>query len=121
MKIVVTTIAPNIAADVDPRFGRSACLIVVDAETMRWSAHPNPGAGASGGAGTVAAQFVAEQGAEAAISGDFGPNAYRALQAAGVSMYVLGQSRTAHEAIERFKSGQLARFVGPAMRQPQRT
>jgi predicted Fe-Mo cluster-binding NifX family protein len=120
MKIVVTTTAPNIEADVDPRFGRSACLIVVDTDTMHWAAHPNPGAGASGGAGTLAAQFVADQGAEAAISGDFGPNAYRALEAAGVSMYVLGQSRTAHDAIERFKLGQLSRFAGSTSRQPHR-
>ena len=120
MKIAVTTTAPNIAADADPRFGRSACLIVVDTETMHWAAYPNPGASASGGAGTVAAQFVADQNVEAVISGDFGPNAYRALQAAGVSMHVLGQSCTAHEAVERFKSGHLARFAGPAMRQPHR-
>ena len=117
----MTATAPNIQADVDPRFGRSACLIVVDTETMRWQAHPNPGASASGGAGTVAAQFVADQHVQAAISGDFGPNAYRALQAAGISMHVLGPSRTAREAVEEFKLGHLARLAGPSSMQPHRT
>ena len=94
MKIIVTATAPEIEAPVDPRFGRGAYFIVVDSETMQWQAHANQGVDAAGGAGSQAAQFAAQQGVEAIISGDFGPNAYIALAAAEIKMYLLGTSKT---------------------------
>jgi predicted Fe-Mo cluster-binding NifX family protein len=116
MKIILTTVAPNIESEVDPRFGRGAYLLVVDPNTLEWQAHPNPGASASGGAGIQAAQFVTEHKAEAVISGDFGPHAFEALHAAGVPMYLFGDSRTAQDVIARFKAGQLKQ-VGAATRE----
>ena len=113
MKIVLTTLSPNLDSEVDPRFGRAANLLVVDTDTLEWKAESNPGASASGGAGIRAAQFVADQHAQAAISGDFGPHAFEALQAAGIAMYLYGDCQNAHQAIERFKAGQLQRVGGP--------
>jgi predicted Fe-Mo cluster-binding NifX family protein len=116
MKIILTTSSPDLNSDIDPRFGRGANFLVVDAETLAWQAHPNPGVSASGGAGSLAAQFVAKEKAQAVISGDFGPNAYEALEAGGVAMYLFGKSRTALDAIQRFKAGQLERVTGPTGR-----
>jgi predicted Fe-Mo cluster-binding NifX family protein len=113
MKIILTTTSPNIDSEIDPRFGRGAYLIVVDPDTLEWQAHPNPGVGAAGGAGTLAAQFVANQKADAIISGDFGPNAYNALQSAGIDMYLFGSSSTVKESIDQFKAGHLERVGGP--------
>jgi predicted Fe-Mo cluster-binding NifX family protein len=113
MKIILTATSPSIDSNIDARFGRGAHLIVVDPETLEWQAYPNPGVGAPGGAGTLAAQFVANLHAEAVISGDFGPNAYDALQAAGVAMYLFGASTTVKEAIEHFRAGQLERVGAP--------
>ncbi len=113
MKIILTTVSPSIDSEVDSRFGRGAYFLVVDPETLEWLAHPNPGLNASGGAGTLAAQFVANQHAEAVISGDFGPNAYSALQPAGVAMYRFGACRTVREALEHFKAGQLKCVEAP--------
>lgn len=113
MKIILTTTSPSIDSNLDSRFGRGAYFLVVDPDILEWQAHPNPGVGAPGGAGTLAAQFVANQHAETVISGDFGPNAYGALQAAGVAMYLFGASTTVREAIERFKAGQLERVGAP--------
>jgi predicted Fe-Mo cluster-binding NifX family protein len=113
MKTVLTTTAPDITAEVDPRFGRGAYLLVVDTDTNEWEAHANPGISASGGAGIEAAQFVVDHRAEVAISGDFGPNAIRALQAGGIEMYVYGTCQTAQEAIERLKAGQLRQIGTP--------
>jgi predicted Fe-Mo cluster-binding NifX family protein len=107
MKIVLTVTSPNINADIDPRFGRGAYLLIVDTDTQAWEAHENPGISAPGGAGIKAAQFITEFGVKAAISGDFGPHAFTALQSAGIAMYLYGDSRTALEAITRFKAGQL--------------
>ncbi|OGN89600.1 MAG: hypothetical protein A2Y88_06795 [Chloroflexi bacterium RBG_13_48_10] len=113
MKIVLTTVSPDLETDVDPRFGRAANLLVVDTDTLEWKAESNPGASASGGAGIRAAQFVADQHAQAAISGDFGPHAFEALQAAGIAMYVYGDCQNAQQAIECFKAGQLQQVGGP--------
>jgi predicted Fe-Mo cluster-binding NifX family protein len=113
MKIVISAIAPNLDSVIDPRFGRAAYFVIVDTNTMEWESHPNPAVGASGGAGTQAAQYIAHQGARAAVSGDFGPNAYSALNAAGIAMYLLGASQTVREAIEHFKAGQLAHVSAP--------
>jgi len=116
MKILLSATAPNIEANIDPRFGRGAYLIIVDTDTLKWQAEQNPGVSASGGAGTQAAQMAANQQVEAVISGDFGPNAYNALQAAGISMYLYGASGTVSEAIEHFKAGKLVKVAAPTGR-----
>lgn len=113
MKIILTTTSANLDSSIDPRFGRGAYFLVVDADTLEWQAHPNPGVGASGGAGTLAAQFAANQKVGAVISGDFGPNAYNALQAAGIAMYLFGVSTSTKDAVARFNTGQLERVGSP--------
>lgn len=113
MKLIVTAAAPELEAAADPRFGRGAYFVVVDTETLQWKAHANQGINASGGAGTQAAQFVAQQGAQAVISGDFGPNAYEALAAAGIDMYLLGPSKNVQEAVANFKAGVLQQVDAP--------
>jgi predicted Fe-Mo cluster-binding NifX family protein len=115
MKIMLTTLSPRLDSDIDPRFGRGAYLVLLDTDTMKWEAHPNPGLNATGGAGIQAAQFAANQKAEAILSGDFGPHAFNTLQAAEIAMYVYGDCQTADEAIKRFKAGKLER-VGAATR-----
>jgi predicted Fe-Mo cluster-binding NifX family protein len=114
MKIVITTISPDIDAQVDPRFGRGAYFLVLDADTLEWQAEANPAVNASGGAGVQAAQIVAQHGAQVAISGDFGPNAYEALAAAGVHMFLVpaGQSLTASEVLARYQRGELKQVTG---------
>jgi len=113
MKIILTTTSPNIDSEIDPRFGRAAYLLVIDTNTHEWEAQTNPGASAPGGAGIQAAQFAADQQAQAAISGDFGPHAFKALQAAGIAMYLYGDCRMARQAIERYKAGQLQQVGAP--------
>ncbi len=113
MKLIVTATAPNFEAPVDPRFGRGAYFIVVDTDTMQWQAHQNQAVNAAGGAGSQAAQFVAQQGVEAVISGDFGPNAYIALAAGEVRMYLFGTSQTVSEAVANCVAGKLPEVHAP--------
>ena len=113
MKIIVTATAPEFEAAVDPRFGRAACFVVVDTETLHWQAHENQGVNAAGGAGSQAAQFAAQQGIESVISGDFGPNAYIALAAAEIKMHLLGSSKTVGEAVANYKAGKLPQVNAP--------
>ena len=54
----------------------------------------NPAASQSGGAGVAAAQFLVNQNVDVAISGRFGPNAYRALKSANIKMLTFDDSFT---------------------------
>jgi predicted Fe-Mo cluster-binding NifX family protein len=109
MKIIVTALAPDIDAPVDRRFGRAACFVAVDGETLAWEAHRNPAVDAAGGAGSRAAEFVAGLGPEAVISGAFGPNALGALDAAGIGMYLCPLACTARQALDDYLAGRLER------------
>ncbi len=106
MKLAITATGPTLDAPLDPRFGRSAYFIIVDSETLQFKAIQNPNVMATGGAGIQSAQMVVAEGAQAVISGSFGPNALRTLAAAGVQMYE-GFSGTVRDAVEKFKAGQL--------------
>lgn len=114
MIVLITSTGPDLQSPVDPRFGRGAYFIVVDTGTMRWLAQPNAGVNAAGGGGTLAAQFAADQGAQVAISGEFGPNAHAALVAAGIKMYLLGQSKTVWDALSSFIDGKLEQLDSPS-------
>jgi predicted Fe-Mo cluster-binding NifX family protein len=115
MKIAISTTTPDLDSPFDPRFGRGAHFVLVDAETEEWQAYANPAVNASGGAGVQAAQLIAGYGAQAVVSGDFGPNAYNTLAAAGILMFLApaGQVPTARELLARYRAGQLQQVSAP--------
>jgi predicted Fe-Mo cluster-binding NifX family protein len=105
MKIAVSATGTDLTAQVDPRFGRCANFIIVDTDTMAFEAIPNPYITAGGGAGIQSAQLVADQGAQAVLTGNCGPNAFQTLSAAGVQV-ITGASGTVREAVEGYNRGQ---------------
>jgi predicted Fe-Mo cluster-binding NifX family protein len=105
MKIAVSAMGTDLNAPIDPRFGRCANFILVDTDTMAFEAIPNPYITAGGGAGIQSAQLVADQGAQAVLTGNCGPNAFQTLSAAGVQV-ITGVSGTVREAIESYNRGQ---------------
>jgi predicted Fe-Mo cluster-binding NifX family protein len=115
MKIAITTTLPDLESPVDPRFGRGAYFLLVDSDTLEWQSHANPALDASGGAGVQAAQFIAGQGAQVAISGDFGPNAYNTLAAAGIRMVLApaGEALSASQVLARYRQGELKEVTAP--------
>jgi len=87
MKIAVTATEPRPDAEVDPRFGRAACFVIHDTETNTSTVLDNAASvQASHGAGTQAAQRVAQSGATVVLTGNCGPKASDALAAAGVKV-----------------------------------
>jgi len=106
MKIAITALGNTMEADFSPRFGRCAYFIIVDTETQAWEALPNPAANASGGAGPQAIQFITNQGVEAVVSGRYGPNAFAALEAAGLQAYIADLG-TVGEVFTKFLAGEL--------------
>lgn len=111
MKLVISISGNKLDSPFDPRFGRAAAFCLVDSETGEWSAHENPALSASGGAGVQAAQFIAKLGAQAVISGAYGPNAADTLSPAGIEMYLMpgNETRTAAEVLALFKAGKLSK------------
>ena len=108
MIVMISARKPELESTVDERFGRCACLIKVDTETDQWEAFTNPGASQSGGAGVAAAQFVVDKKCAVVISGDFGPNAFHAFQAANVEMRLFGSGvTTVQQAVDAYRQGSL--------------
>lgn len=114
MKIVISSQGPDLNSPCDPRFGRCAFFIFYDLEKDEYESVENPFAGAYGGAGIQAAQFVIQKGVNAVISGSVGPNAFGVLESAGIQVFMI-QGGTVKEAIEAFKRGELPPLAGPGM------
>lgn len=106
MKIIITATSNKIDQSFNMRFGRADYFILVDSETREWEAFSNPAADARGGAGPQAVQFIANKGAEAVISGRYGPSAFAALEAAGIQAYI-AEDGTVNEVLEKFLAGEL--------------
>ncbi len=114
MKIAVCSTGSTLDSPLDPRFGRCAYFLVVDTETFETSAVQNPGAMSAQGAGIQAAQVVSSLGVSAVIAGNFGPNAFQALSAAGIKVYT-GAKGSARDAVNQFNSGQLQEISAPTV------
>jgi predicted Fe-Mo cluster-binding NifX family protein len=106
MQVAVSAHGEGLDAPASPVFGRCPAFVFVDTETWAARSVPNPAVAAGGGAGVQAAQFVVQQGAEAVITGNVGPNAFQVFQAAGVPVY-LSPGGTVRQAVEAFKRGEL--------------
>ncbi len=85
MKIAVTSKGKDLDAQVDPRFGRAAYIIVVDTDTLDFDLIDNEeNKNAFKGAGIQAAAAICDKGAQVLLTGFCGPNAFKALSAADV-------------------------------------
>ena len=116
MRVCITSTGASLDSEMDPRFGRCQYFLFVDPQSLEMEALENPNIGASGGAGIQSAQFVANKGVEAIITGQVGPNAFTTLQAAGMKILV-GASGKVREVLEKYKKGQLTSYAqGPTAR-----
>ncbi len=117
MKIIITASNDKIDQPFNPRFGRAEYFILIDSETREAQAFANPATDARGGAGSQAVQFIASHQPDVVISGRYGPNAFSALEAAGVKAYI-ASSGTVSEVLDQFLAGQLTEVgeaSGPGM------
>ena len=107
MKICVTSQGPDLASQVDPRFGRAQFLIIYDEDEDSFEVVDNSeNKQASGGAGIQAATTVAEKECDWVVSGHMGPKALSVLKDAGVSV-ATGASGAVSDALRAFREGDL--------------
>ena len=108
MKVVITASGQEMESTVDLRFGRAKYFILVDSATGEHSATDNSqNLNAAQGAGIQAGQNVVGLGAEAVITGNVGPKAFRVLEAAKIKIFLCDDNTTVAEAVERLKGGEL--------------
>ncbi len=114
MRVAVSASGPSLDSQVDARFGRCAYFVVADPSTMEFEAVENPGGASAQGAGIATAQMIAGKGVEAVLTGNCGPNAYQALNAAGIKA-ITGVSGTVREAVQRYNQGSYRVSDGPSV------
>lgn len=114
MKVAVSSTGKDTNAQVDPRFGRCACFVMVDTDDMGFVCYDNDSSALTSGTGIQAASFVVSKGAKAVLTGNCGPKAIATFTAAGVTVYT-GQTGTVGEAVGRFMAGGLVSSTRPTV------
>ena len=107
MKIAFTTSGEHLDAPLDSRFGRAPKFLIYDLDENTFEVIDNhQSQDAAQGAGVQAAETVARRGVDGIVTGHCGPNAFRALSAAGIKVYST-DAPTVAGALEALKAGTL--------------
>lgn len=110
MKIFITSKGNSPEFRVDPRFGRAEFYVIYDTETGEIIIRENPHKHGRMAVGISLAQIAIETGVDAAISGNFGPNAFEVLKAAGIRMFRAKKDQTVIEAVNSLLKEELEEF-----------
>lgn len=114
MKVAISSTGPKLTADVDPRFGRAAFLLIFDTDTheLLEAIDNSAGQDAAQGAGLTVAGMLADKGVAAIITGRVGPKAMTVINKAAIKVFE-GATGTVQEALARLP-GQSAGSVQTA-------
>jgi len=115
MIIGISSTGNDEGALMDLRFGRCVSFALFDTVSGTYRFIDNKAQYAGGGAGIAAAQQMVDEGVEAVITGNMGPNAFRVMQGAGIPVYRCG-STTLKNAVTLFEQSGLEKLdaAGPA-------
>ena len=95
-----------------PRFGRCPYFLIIDTETQKVETVENTGVQVAHGAGVSAAQIITDSGCEVVITGNVGPNAFYALNAGGIKIFVSPPGKTCEQALKAYNDGDLEELAG---------
>ncbi len=112
MIVAISSSGTTLESNVDARFGRCPYFIIYDTGKDTFSHVDNQSRQAIGGAGVQAAQMIVDQNIKAVITGNIGPNAYKVLSAASISVYS-GTTGSVENAIDKLKKDELKSSKGP--------
>lgn len=106
--IAFTTAGHDLAAALDPRFGRAANFLIYDAVQKSIRIIENQqGRSAAQGAGIQAAETLVRAGVDTLVTGHCGPKAFKVLDAAGVKVFNCSAARV-DEALNELLAGRLS-------------
>ncbi|NJE85859.1 dinitrogenase iron-molybdenum cofactor [Thermococcus sp. CX2] len=118
MRIAIPTNGGGLEDTVAPVFARAPAFLIVDVDengnVTNSKVIQNGAAMAGGGAGPMAVQTLINEGVEAVIAPQVGPNALGAIQAAGIKLYQVAPGTPVEEAIKAITSGSASQFSTPA-------
>ena len=110
MIVGITARAPGTDAPVEQRFARAPYFVFVDTETGKAESVENPLVNAVGGS-APGRQMFSERGATAAITGQVGGNAARALKEGGIKVYAYRGTGSVADALADCTAGKLSRSL----------
>lgn len=115
MKVVITAGGENLDSGVDRSFGRAKWFILTDLDGYHVEALENSqNVNAAQGAGIQAAQHIANKSVDVLLTGNVGPNAFRALEAASIQVFQFGKDiQTVRDALTAWKEGRLQQLQAP--------
>jgi len=103
--IAVSSEGPTLDDAVDPRFGRAAGFVIIDAAGNTRYIDNGASQAMAQGAGIESARRIAEAGATVLLSGVVGPKAAQALSAVGVAVVEGMDNMTVAEAVAKYRAG----------------
>lgn len=113
MKIAVPATGAEPTASVEARFARAPAFLVFDTDAGTWETLENTQVlNAVQGAGIQAAETLVRHGVNAVLTTHCGPKAFRALQAAGVAVYI-GITGSVADAVHMLNTGAIQPATGP--------
>jgi predicted Fe-Mo cluster-binding NifX family protein len=115
MKVAITAGGENLNSPVDRVFGRARWFVIADQDGANLKVLENSqNVNAAQGAGIQAAQQIADQSVDAVLTGNVGPNAFRALEAASIKVFQFGSDiLTISDALAAWKEGRLQEVTAP--------
>lgn len=112
MKIAFTSTGTSWDSIIDPRFGRTAYLVIYDEQADTLSVFDNEEVkNEAHGAGTAMVQRIAALAPEVIITGNGpGDHALKALQHLKVEVFVGAHEMTLREAYQHYRAGKLSKI-----------
>ncbi|WP_297068850.1 NifB/NifX family molybdenum-iron cluster-binding protein [Thermococcus sp.] len=122
MKVAVPTNGGGLNDTVAPVFARAPAFFIAEVDekgnVTNEKVIQNGAAMAGGGAGPMAVQTLINEGVEAIVAPQVGPNALGAIGAAGIRLYQIAPGTPVEEAIKAVTSGNAGQFTMPAPATP---
>ena len=105
MKLCITSQGKTLDSKIEPRFGRSPYFIIYDTDTDDFEVIENQNVAASSGVGIKSGQLVSDKKIHVVLTGQVGPKALDALQAANIDIVtdVVSGTGTVKEVIDKYQ------------------
>lgn len=112
MKIAISAFGATLDDELNPRLGRCEYFVIYDSVLGSVCSVENLGRFSTGAAGIATAKVLSDNEVEVVITGNVGPNAFTALEAAGIRVYI-GALGKIKNVVQDYQDGKLTKASGP--------